>query len=140
MFRTGRKVLVNILEDYLCIPAEEPEPLTVLSPTAQGIPIVMVPVGVASILIDEHVVDEMVDIEQRVEFGVTLCIGSIGRRIEHLFPGIECTLGSLDMIAAILFDLNHIDVTFLATEMILTKLSVDTLGDIIESPIHTIKK
>ena len=44
------------------------------------------------------------------------------------------------MIAAVFFDLNHIDVTLLATEMILTKLSVDTLGDIIESPIHPIKK
>ena len=44
------------------------------------------------------------------------------------------------VVATVLLDLYHIDVTFAAAQMILTKLIIDTLGDIIDAPIHAIQE
>ena len=44
------------------------------------------------------------------------------------------------MVAAVLFNLHHVNVLLLTAKMILAKLIVDTLCDIIDTPIHAVKK
>ena len=56
-------VLLGVVKDQLSVPTEEPETLRVFTPTIDGIPVMMGPIGIASILVDEHIVDKRVDIE-----------------------------------------------------------------------------
>ena len=44
------------------------------------------------------------------------------------------------VVAAFLLDLHHVDQALLATQMILAILVVHPLGDIINTPVHTIEE
>ena len=70
-------IVVLAQEDGLGVPAQETEPLAVGTFAAQGIPVVVVPVGIAAILVDEHVVDEAVDVEQWLQRRVVVAVGSL---------------------------------------------------------------
>ena len=134
-------VLTGTLEDNLRVPAEEAETLAVLAPAADGVPVVVVPVGVAAILVDKHIVNEGVHVEQRVQLLVGRLVGGgAGGRLNHQLPGVECALGSFDVVAAVLLNLDHVDVALLAAQVVLAELFVHTLGHVVESPVHTIKK
>ena len=44
------------------------------------------------------------------------------------------------MIAAILLDLNHVDITLATTQMILAILVVNTLSNVVETPVHAVQE
>ena len=133
-------ILVDILHDDLAVPAEEAEALAVVAAPADGIPVVMVPVGIAAILVDEHIVDKRINVEQGVEFGVRGVVGGLGHRLHHLVPRRHVALAGLMVVAALLFNLHHVDVALLTAEMVFAVLVVHTLRDIIHAPVHAIDK
>ena len=61
-------------------------------------------------------------------------------RIHHLVVCIHCSLTGLKMVAAIFLNLYDIVVGLLATKVILAKSIVNTLSNIIQSPVHTIQE
>ena len=44
------------------------------------------------------------------------------------------------MVAAVLFDLHHVDIALRTTQMILAILIVHTLGDVVDAPVHTVEE
>ena len=100
----------------------------------------MGPVGIAGILVDEHIVDEGIDVEQLLQFFITFGTRGLGSRRHHLVPGIQSTLAGLDVITAVLLNLYHVDIALATTQMGLAILVVDTLGDIIDSPVHAVQE
>ena len=133
-------VLLGVVKDQLSIPTEEPEPLRVFTPTIDGIPVMMGPVGVTGILVDEHIVDERIDVEQLLQCFITFGTRGLGSRHHQLVPGIQTTLAGLDVITAVLLDLNHVDIALATTQMGLAILVVDTLGHIIKTPVHAVQE
>ena len=127
----GQHILVHIVENQLRIPAEEAEALAVKSATADGIPVMMIPVRIAPILVNEHIVDEAFNVKQRVQLFVSLLVRCPGCRFHHQVPRLHIALRSLKVVAAILLDLNDIDIGFLTAQMILSELIVHALGNII---------
>ena len=81
---------------------------------ADGVPVVVIPVRVAGILVDQHVVDEVVDVEQGVKLLVHSIVGSTGHGLHHLVPCVERALGGLNVVAAVLLDLDDV-IVFLLT-------------------------
>ena len=100
----------------------------------------MIPVGVAGILVNQHVVDEGLLVEQGVEPGVVFWKVSLYGGHHHLVPGYQVAFSRLVMIAAFLFYLHDIHITFLAAQVILAKLGVDTLSDVVHSPVHAVQE
>ena len=89
-------------------------------------------------MVDEHIIDEVANVEQRVKPFVILGLGSVGSCREQFLPDNKIAFTGLSMITACLLYLNDIDVRLLTTEMVLAKLIVYTLGNIIKPPIHSV--
>ena len=60
--------------------------------------------------------------------------------IHHLVVCIHCSLAGLKMVTTILLNLYDVVVRLLATKVVLAKGIVDTLSNIIQSPVHTIQE
>ena len=98
------------------------------------------PVGVAAILVDEHVVYEVANVEQRVQLLVVRIVGGTGGRLGHQVPGVEGALGSLDVVAAVLLNLDDVNVALAAAEVVLAILVVHTLGHVVDAPVHAVEE
>ena len=138
-----KHVLVDVLEDDFAVPAQEAEARggpALVAPPAYGVPVVVIPVGVAAILIDEHIVYEVADVEQRVQLLVVAVVGGTGSRLCHQFPGVEGALGSLDMVAAVLLNLDDVNVALAAAEVVLAILIVHAFGHVVDAPVHAVEE
>ena len=93
-------ILILVLEDDLAIPTEETESLRALSLSIDGIPIMMIPVRIAGILVNEHIVDESIYIEQRFQFFIAVIVSGFGRSLYQLVPTLQITFAGLNMVAA----------------------------------------
>ena len=100
----------------------------------------VVPVGVAAILVDEHIVYEVADVEQRVQLLVVRIVGGTGSRLGHQLVGVEGTFGSLDVVAAVLFNLDDVNVALAAAEVVLAILVVHALGNVVDAPVHAVEE
>ena len=152
----ARHVVVLAEEDALRVPAEEAEALALGTTAAHGVPVVVVPVVVAHILVDEHIVDELVHVEQRLglRFGepvgpealqAEVCLvvsgigcGHFGGRLHQLLPGLHVALGGFQVVAAVLFNLDDVDVGLAAAQVVLAVLVVHALAEVVDAPVHAV--
>ena len=100
----------------------------------------MIPVRITGILVDKHIVDEGTNIQERIQLLIILVISSLGCRLRHQLPCFHVTFSGFDMVTAVLLNLDNVDITLLASQMILAILVVHTLGNIIQAPVHTIQE
>ena len=136
-------VLVLVHKDNFRVPAEQPETLArhaVVIMSADCIPVMVIPVGVAAILVDEHIVDELVEVEQGVQLLVALIVPGIGRCLCHQLPSLQVAFCSLQVVAAVLLHLDNINLAFLAADVVLAELVVHALRNVVESPVHTVQE
>ena len=113
------------VESVLRVPADETEPLVQPLAVAESYPVVMIPVCIAHVLVDEHVVDEIVHIDKHFGFAfvtdrklpdehlvVFHVRGSFGET-HHLVPSIQRAFSGFKIILS----LDDIIVDFLVTEV-----------------------
>ena len=137
---------VQVDEYDLAVPADEPETLVTRNPIAESHPVVVVPVGVAPILVNQHIVDEVVNIKQFLHFRVFIArvvasrqlkIGGVGvcrflHHQQHLVPFVDRAVSSLHAVGrVVLLHLDHVVVSFVSTEIRGTIVAVNTLRHII---------
>ena len=143
----GDHVLVLIYKDKLRVPAQELKALLVGVVATDSIPVVVIPVGITGILVDNHIVDEVIFVQQGIQFLVS-CLrrqfaglpGNGSDRFEHFVPRIECAFTSFDMVTAFLLNLNNVIVFLLTAKVLLAKVIVHTFSDIIKTPVHAIQE
>ena len=151
-------VILHAEEDALGVPAEEAETLAVRAFAADGVPVVVVPVVVAVVMVDEHVVNEVVDVEQRFERVHLLAVlvqslqAVVGRIVIgvcqfhllgglcHQLPCLKVALGGLNVVAAVFLDLYDVNVLLIATKMVFAVLVVHALGDVVQAPVHAVEE
>src|SRR5574344_1005687 len=100
----------------------------------------MRPVGVTAILVNEHIVDERRNIKQGVKLLIVMVISSLGNDAAHFLPCFQIAFSRLNMIAAVLFNLDDIDIALRATKMIFPELAVHTLRNIIDAPVNAVQE
>ena len=146
-------ILVGVVKNELGIPTEETEAFAIGSLTTNGIPVMVIPVCIATILVDQHIIDEGINIEQRLQFRIWISMGikslqlviigvisSLLSGLRHQLVGFHIALSSFKMVATVFLHLDGINVLFLTTQMIYTIFLIHTLSNVIESPIHAIEE
>ena len=96
----------------------------------------VVPVGVAAVLVEYHIVDELVDVEQAFDavYALIACQGA------ELGIGGEPSVVGDYAVALGLVDLDDFVVRQLAAEMGLAEIFVDLLGEAVDAPVHSVEE
>ena len=158
--RAATRILVREVfrrrdDDRLRVPADEAEAAVGADAIAKGIPVVLVPVGVPSVEVDEHVVDEVVHVEQRRvlhvglavasaadEVHVALLVGQLVDEVDHLVPRVDgSVVGKRSiLVACAAVHLRHVPVLLAAAEVLGTEVVRDTLAHIVDTPIEAVEE
>ena len=149
------KVFRRRNEDILRIPTDESETLGFPNPISISIPVVMVPVGIAAIKIDEHEMDEVIHIEQRRIFYIRLTVGTttnqvhITRMVGEIVDEVGHPIPSVDssrhrncsmIVPCTSVNLGHIPVFLQTSKAVRAIFTVHSLAQIVHSPVKTVEK
>ncbi|OPZ95819.1 MAG: hypothetical protein BWY72_01946 [Bacteroidetes bacterium ADurb.Bin416] len=141
------RIIVEVFTHVFTIPTKETETIVWLHLIEDNGPIVVVPIGVATIKIEEHVIGQIDHIDQRRVSRIAATIrvvtpqplvGSIVLEpgIGHghdLFPGL---VGTIHSTAGVVF--YNIKIRLCTVEIRLGIILVETLGQRVKSPIQSI--
>ena len=99
-----------------------------------GIPVVVIPIEVASVLLDEHVVGEGVDIEKGLHLGILGRVGhaTVGQADQLLV--IATGIGAVDGVAGI----ECVVVVLVTAEVGFAKSGAGSFGGIVETPVDSV--
>ncbi len=137
----------------LRIPAYNPETLSGVGPVAHCDPIVVVPVGVASVEIDEHVIDEILHIEQGLFGSMRGAVGIFALNFlidglsgggfkggDKFEPGCSVPVGSVNDVVSFLILFDDIVVLFVSPEMYFAIIVFNSFGRIVQAPVQAVDK
>jgi len=134
------------------IPAKKDKPFAWIHPVSNRNPIVVIPISVAAVVINQHVVNKVVNIKQGFNSGIRTAIlpdsqhppvnSGFGGRISQTnqcIPGLQCTFCRFRYLLG-LSHLNDIPFRLFTTQVCLAKIIVHPLGGVVQTPIEPINK
>ena len=129
-------IIFHILERRLGIPNQVAETRSGIDTTTQAAPVVMVPVIIANVPIDEHIIAVVGEIEQTpvgqlLIITILLLRPHLHHNLVHLLVGLTI---SIDHVA----DIHDIIILVDAAQIVACKIIVDLFTNFIEAPIQPI--
>ena len=129
-------IIFHIFKRRFCIPDQVAETRSGIDTTAQATPVVVVPIIVANVPIDEHIIAVVGEIEQTsvsqlLIITILLFRPHLHHNLVHLLVGLTI---SIDHVA----DINDIIILVDATQIVASKIIVDLFTKFIEAPIQSI--
>jgi len=140
-------VVVEVFKDIFPIPTEEPETVVRLYFIVEDSPVMVIPVGITPVEIEEHVIGQVDDVHQGSKCRVTAAIGVVAPEAligrvggqpcighgHHLLPGL---VGAIHHTAGVVF--YHVEIGLLSVEIGLSVVFVEAFGQGIKTPEQAI--
>src|SRR6266850_904551 len=130
-------IVIDVLENMLGVPNDEFETFTRRA-LANDVPVVLRPIIISNPMIDDHVVNEIVEVDVLLEQFVLSVAGEVGAgEREDRVPGIE--IPGYDLRAEISSVFDDVIVGFVAAEIAGGKIFVRPLMDVMEAPVKAVE-